>query len=213
MAVGDSKVSIINNVLEPMGVKPILTLSHVNARTARANQLWDQARKECLAAWPWGFADARMQLTQLVSAPSHEFLTYWQWPMGALKVSDLYPDEAYLRPYNRNKWRREYDRVTAQSVIAAAVPAGSKAYARYTIDVEDVTVWTPDFISAFKHLLASRFAIPFRQDKSMAQQEMQLYKMEIEEGKMSDTYEGDPTGLHESRETEMPIELIAVRYR
>ena len=58
---GDSAVSICNQVLMPLGLKPLLNLADTNERARACNQLFWPSVREVLAARTWSFAQARAQ--------------------------------------------------------------------------------------------------------------------------------------------------------
>jgi hypothetical protein len=207
MAVGDSKIGICNDVLVSMGIKPVINLTQSNKRSATINQIWDGARLEVLAGGAWGFAEKRVQLTQLLPAPTHEMITYWQLPLDYVRVNGAYHTPLYTNPY---KWRVENSE--DQAVLASNAPTGGPVYCRYTSNVDNPAIFSPDFVSVLKALLESRFAMPFRESKSLADSAYQKYDYKLEKAVGSDVFDGDPGGLMDNRRDEPWVDLLAVRY-
>lgn len=207
MAVGDTKIGICNDVLVGMGIKPVLNLTSPNKRAAAINQLYDRARREVLAAWPWSFADARQQLSELVATPGYEFLTYWQLPLNYIKINGAFVDPEYSQPY---KWRMENQNGIA--VLAAEAPTGATLYCRYTADATDPVQFPADFINVLKLLLESRFAVPFRQSQDLAQAAYRKYEFKLAELKVDDVYAGDSGALMNRMDEQPRMPLIQARY-
>lgn len=163
-----SETSICNAALFHLGVDPITSLSATTKPARACNAIYEDTRDEVLRAHEWPFATKRQALATL----SEDYVG-WEY--------------AYSMPSDCLKAQKLYDASTGDNTSkyepAASIPyeialstTGNKrvlltdqsdAILIYTAAVTSPPLFGDDFVKALAFVLASKLAMPLKQDRNL----------------------------------------------
>ena len=173
MASTAGRLDIYNMALGFVGTR---TVSSPNEQTPEAIQCelyWDRARRAALRDFPYNFASRRALLASktLPQAYSMQWAYAYALPANCLKVVHVHDGNHPNTPF------RIVQTANNEVVILSNV---ANAYADYTVDVEDITLWDELFVLAMARKLAAMIATPLLKNNPQKQQQLeQLYQMSI----------------------------------
>lgn len=174
-----SKVQICNSALIKIGAARINSLEDENKAAKICKEQYDKLRKKLLRAHPWNFAIRRISLGQSAITPEFDFAYQYPLPKDVLRVLDtnLLEDEV---------WAIEYDQTDDRVLVTDSAAVKIK----YLKDIEDVSVFAPDFEEALAFLIASDLAYSMTNSRTLATTMYQAYKAEVAEARSFDAQEG-----------------------
>lgn len=169
-----SDTAIANLALGRLGVgQAIASLSEQSTPARICNRFFDQCRQEVLRTFPWGFA-LRAQALAIVSGQTFPGWTYvYQYPQTCLMVravGDQY-GLRFMRPslfcqnqdqwpqVMRFPWQQALKDDNASVVLLSDV---ASAYAYFTVDVTNTSVFPADFTSTLADRLAMEVGGPLQ---------------------------------------------------
>lgn len=174
-----SEVAICNGALNLLGAESIVAVS--DSRFCDA--YFDQARDECLAAYPWNFAVRRTDLGAPLAAGSEGYPVY-EWTYGfslprgdndfCLRVMDTKNGEPY--------------RVEGKWLYANH----NSVYITYIQRIESINEWSPHAKMTLSAKLASLIAYPITKSSTMFTNMHGLYMNLLADARQVDTQEGTP---------------------
>ncbi len=176
-----TKLEIANLALHHIGQKQITELTAGSSVQADAvNVIYTPDLEEVLWANNWKFARSIVAL--VVVSASYEPLNWtygYTYPSNCVIVRKVY-NEASTDKKIGEKFEEIYDPSETDKVILTDV---DDAYAEFTYNLTDTTLFDSSFVVAFSHRLASDLAINLNGDKEMARGEIIVYNGLISEAK------------------------------
>jgi hypothetical protein len=160
-----SKTDIANQALTRVGAKTIMDLDDETSSNARTvKNVFELSVRQLARSHPWNCLKARANLAQLSTGPAFEYEYRYRLPTNCVRLVDF--NGVYV-------WDR-YEGFTIEGRDLLTNSSEAKiTFIRYE---EDPTVYDPMLIEALVILIASKVAIPIRQDESLSRS----YKEEYE---------------------------------
>lgn len=172
---------ICNMALGQVAQETIASTDESSESARQCRMYYDITRESLLSSFRWGFAERNAKLSLLdTTIPKWEYA--YAYPNTCLIIHQVYnkekgPVDESLKDDKYN----EYELLTVnetQKVIGTDI---EQAWASYTSNVRNAEAFSPFFIEALAHLLASKLAIPLAGSQSLMQQEYQLYQAAIQQ--------------------------------
>jgi hypothetical protein len=153
-----SITDICNQALARVGAQRIMDIDDADSKGARIckNSL-EATIREVARAGDWNCLRKRGTLGRLTAAPAFGWAFQYQLPADFINLSELNGTEYHGQP--QDDWEIE-ERVLLTDAERADV--------KYIAYVEDTAGWDALFTNAVVVLLASKIAVPMRQDEGMA---------------------------------------------
>ena len=176
-----SKLEIANLALHHIGQKELTELTAGTSVQADAiNVIWTPDLEETLRANNWKFA--RSIVVLVVVDDDYEPLNWtygYAYPSSCVIVRKVY-SEASTDKKIGEKFEEIYDPSETDKVI---VTDCADAYAEFTYNLTDTTLFDSSFVTAFSLRLASDLAVNLNGDKEMARGEIIIFNGLIAEAK------------------------------
>jgi len=145
-----SKVQIGKLALQHIGDR--FDISDLDEETVEAEQIslvYDEARKAALRRHPWNFATKFASPATLnVTVPGGWDYAY-AYPSDAVRIIEI------VNPLGRNLPRIEFQTVLLADNTRVILCDVDEAEFQYTADIDDPTLYDPEFVIAFSFVLAS----------------------------------------------------------
>lgn len=152
-----SKTDIANQALGRVGQKAIMDLNDTTSPPARVcNNVFEQSVRELGRLAEWQCLTKRVELGQLSSDPDFGWDHQYQLPADYLRMIKL---------NGLNAWEAQDFYVIEGKRILCDEDEAKIVYVAY---VEDSTQYDALFTSALAVLIASKIAVPLRQDEALA---------------------------------------------
>lgn len=177
-----SRVTICNMALAQIGQEPISSLGQEDERARRCSLFYEPVKKEVLRTHNWAFAGALEPLSLLASDNTDEWPYMYAYPSACLFLRRVFA-KSVRDPFS---FKEIYRPDLAARVILSAAP---QAYAEYTRDITDESLFDPAFVKAFSLALAADLAVTLSGDASLARQIMQKYTLALDEARRSNMTE------------------------
>ena len=187
-----SKTDIINMALAHLKQRKIASLTEVSIQASEALRCYEIARHETLRGHDWGFATVVKPMaldatyaTDSVGSYAGKWIYAYSYPSNALAIWHVYnintPDKD-----NGEEFRVLYDDTNNKKVILTDV---EEALVEYTFDVQDVTMYDANFITAFTFRLAYDMAPNLTGDDAIAGEIFKTYNALIHDAERMNSYE------------------------
>lgn len=170
-----SQVEICNLALTHIGVKSISSMTEPSEPARKLNLVYPTARDAALRAHDWSFASQEVALAEVANESVLAWDYLYKYPASCVAVRELYnPNMIGGGPEPLTRFDAELgfarDRSTTrvpikfqellspqsnQKAIGTNLPS---AYARFTFQVTDPSLYDASFVTAFSYLLASMLA-------------------------------------------------------
>jgi hypothetical protein len=170
-----SEVSICNEALALVGSAPITSLSDANDAARLCARLYPDTLNEVLDAYPWAFAQARVQLSRDATDPIFGYSARFLFPSDGIRVNEVFP--------SRIEWVREGPYILTNDADELRV--------RYTKRVDDPSLFSPTFIRTLALKLASKLAFPLTKKLDLAERRFAEYGASIDEARSVNAQESD----------------------
>lgn len=152
---GASIVAICNKALGHLGQKPINAITDSNPRAEACLAYFNDARDASLRSHPWNFATAISTLNELGGGASIPgWLYVYAYPTKAVNIRKVFDDATSKYPL-ACEFKEFYLESQNVRVIASDV---NPAYAEFTYQVADTTLYDQAYVDAFSYKLASLIA-------------------------------------------------------
>lgn len=152
-----SQTDICNQALVRIGAKRISNIGDDDKGARICSEVYDSTVREVSRCGQWNCLIKRVELAQLTEAPAFEWDYQYQLPADFISMVQLNGIVYHGQP--QDDWEIEGKRLLTDATTAQV---------RYVAIVDDVSQWDPLFCDAVVVLLASKIAVPMRQDESMA---------------------------------------------
>jgi len=169
-----TKTSISNDALTEIGRGMITSLSEDSESARIINAHFDSLLDREISRYTWSFAKDRAELAPLVSVPAFGYTAEFQLPADCLRVIDEINDVEY---------RREGNKLLADA---------TKLQIRYIKRITDLTLLTPNFVTAYVYKLASKLAIPLVGSADLRDQLLKEYRLAVLEAESADAQQDTP---------------------
>jgi len=172
------KILIWNMALGYVGTRNIASETEATPEAQQCALYWDSARRQALRDYPWPWAQRRVSLpeTAMPEGYANEWRYCYGLPAKCLKLHRVLPKSAVPPLVRRVPYRLVYNDEGATLVLAQE----ELAWADYTIDVEDATLWDDLFVGLIARRLACMIAVPLLKNNQAKVQELeQLYRAAI----------------------------------
>lgn len=189
-----SKIDICNLALAHLGQMPVSSLEQEDEQARRCRLFYDPVRREVLRTHNWRFANAQASLVLVENDVDGDGTQYtYAYPPDCLFLRKVC---AAARPDREISFQELYRKDLPGRVIVCAAP---HAYALYTRDVTDTTIFDPAFVKAFSLALAADLALTLTGDMNLAQRIFQKYSLSLEEARRSNMTESFE--IHQAKST------------
>lgn len=185
-----SPVELINLSLSTLGVPRISSLDPPNNNVAELAAGWYPLIRQCfLRMGVWNFAKARLAISR-TGTPAFDWADAYLIPVECIRILSV---EGETERYQT----RQYD-VEGREILLNAGGASSIKL-RYVVDVEDLSLWTPDAKYAFMWLMVSALAYPLTRSKEVQAWAESMLTRALPDAKSVDGQEAPVIVIDESR--------------
>lgn len=186
------KIQIVNIALGRIGVAAIESLFEASEAARVASRYYDIDRQLVLRKYPWGFATRRVQLAQIETKPN-DYKYAYRYPADVLYLRGMY-NEYFDKPIHEQNYKILSDK--SGKVLYTDVP---HAYIEYTADLEDVSLFDPQFSECLAWKLASDIAFALTGNLQMMQNALQAYNAYVNEAMGNDAEEDEEEDVEVNR--------------
>lgn len=181
-----SKTAVCNLALAQLGQEPITSLTQTDERARRLDLFYEPVKEEVLRTHNWGFACAREALS-LLETQETDLPYVYQYPADALYVRRVFhPGHTAAGASARGQFKEGYFKASNTRVLYSNLPG---AYAEYTKNIMDPTLFDPAFVKSFSLALAADMAVALTGDSSLAAQLLQKYTLSLDEARRANMTE------------------------
>lgn len=197
-----SVVSICNLALSSLGKNTINALTEASAEARACNQFYEQTRDTLLQVYPWRFAGKTQALAEIANTEAGKWRFAYRRPNDCLKIRSIRPAYSAASPCAQTQQQEisnPYD-VEGETLFCNLSPA----FLRYTFRLTDPTKFSPLFVEALSHHLATRLAMPMTRDPKQRNDAFQFATQAQAMAEAADANEARNASDHDS-------ELVEVR--
>jgi hypothetical protein len=172
-----TKTNICNQALGRVGSPHVLDIEDVNSKSARVcKETFELAVREVARAGEWNCLKKREALSRLTEAPAFEWAYQFQLPINFISLVELNGVE--VTGSLGETWEIEGDKLLTDA---------EEAKVRFIGYDEETHKWDALFVNAVVVLLASKIALPIRQDDALAQALLSEYqRVSLPQARMKD---------------------------
>jgi hypothetical protein len=173
----NTATDICNLALSHIGKGKITSFNDNSEAARKCQQFYTIARQHVLVDHDWNFASATRDLAVLANEDTYEDLwTYaYQYPSKALRVKKVY----VVGSENKNSpdpFKIVHSTITKDKVILSDV---EDAAVEYTLDIEDVTMFSSQFEMALSFFIANLIAMALTGDKTVKKNMLEEYRASL----------------------------------
>lgn len=143
---------------------------------------YEPTRKELLRSYTWGFAKRISKLAELdVESPYWNYV--YAYPQKCLAVRKIFDADTGAAIRAGEQQEEEWDLYMAKANvlgIGCNIPA---AWLEYTYDVDDVELFSSDFLAAFTHMLAFNICVQLTGNSGLQQMQYQLAQVALQKAR------------------------------
>lgn len=172
-----TKVEICNIALSRIGNNQLIESLDEQSQEARQCKLiFDATFEKVLTDFDWPFALSYRSLSLIEETPNDDWAFSYRYPTDCLKIR---------RIVTGNRKDKQATKIEYETAIDNGVRViftdQEEAKVRYTVRIDDPTLWTAGFVSAFAWRLAYEIAMPLAEEPSRRDAALRGYMMEISE--------------------------------
>lgn len=189
-----SKIAIWNMALGWVGTRTVASETEHTQEAIQCGLYWDNARRQTLRDYPWGFAMARAFPAEIpVPQGWDEYPHAYALPDDCLKALTLRTPDMPRVPRRQSAYLRiVLDKHGGRTVLLTDV---ARPVLQYTADVDNPELFDDLFIDVLARKLAAMIAVPLLKNNTAKVNELeQLYRAAIPAARNADaaeTYERD----------------------
>lgn len=176
---------ICQMALDHIGATQISDISETSVEAQTCNRFYDPARQHALRDFPWGFAAAVLQLSEVTADPLWGYDYCYYYPANCLFIREL--KRALPATVAPLAFRIAYYSDGVGKVIVTNEPA---AVAAYTYDVTNTDIFDAAFVNALSWRLATDICMPLTKSFQMQQACAEIYQNYINAAGRNDAAEG-----------------------
>lgn len=172
-----TKLNICNLALSILGQAALSSLSEVNNRATLCKQYYDIVRQQVLREHDWSFARCQEKLLLVREEDFGNKMAYiYQKPANCLFVSKVYND-ALHGGLKEQQFKLEFDNLSKKEVIRTEC---AEAYAEYTKNITDTSMFDAPFVDAMSALMAYKMAHSLTGSLEITKMAYQQYQMALD---------------------------------
>ena len=161
-----TKTNICNQALGRIGSPHVMDIDDAESKSARVcKETWELAVREVSRASDWNCMKERVSLGRLTEAPAFEWSYQFQLPANFISLVEL--NGVAVTGMLGDDWEIEADKLLTDA---------EEAKVRFIGYNERTHEWDALFVNALVVLLASKIALPIRQDDALAQALLSEYQ-------------------------------------
>jgi hypothetical protein len=155
-----SKTDICNNAIGRIGAQRIMSIDDQDSKSARiCKNAYEMTLREVLRLGVWNFAKDRATLAELSTTPAFGWAKQFQLPTDYIRLLKLNGVDV------NNDGTGDFFEIEGRKLLTDA----DAAQIQYIKFVDDPNQYDALFVEALVVLLASKIAVPIRQDEPLAQ--------------------------------------------
>lgn len=163
-------------------------IANINEQSEPARQcklFYETTKKNLLREYTWGFAKRVAKLAELTEeSPDWKYL--YAYPEKCVAVRKIFAtDGRYVTEGEKERW----DLFLATDNVLAVGCDIEKAWMEYTYDVDDVELFSADFLEAFTRMLAFNICLQLTGNAALQQQQYQIAQAAIARAKYTSASE------------------------
>lgn len=180
-----SPVEVCNIALRRLGADPIVSFTEGTKRSTLCAALYQPTVDRLLREHTWNFAQFRVALNLLATAPAFGYEHQYSLPTNplCLKVNETDPDDAEYDIENT------YDAGTG-SMVKVLVTDAPTLSIRYTGRVTDVSIWDASFLDTVASDLETQMARPITEDAGLEKVKGEKALNSLQHARSVDSKEG-----------------------
>ena len=159
MAAGDTGVTICSDALLMLGAKAITSFNDGTDESSVCDRLYPDVRDSTLVMYPWTFNTKKIQLAQLLTAPTNVWRYAYQLPGDRLANPRAVYDTSAVGAPPRKDWEIQGDQLLTN------LPA---VYIHYQYSAGEFA-WPQYFVQLMKYMMAWHLALPITEQSDRAQ--------------------------------------------
>jgi hypothetical protein len=159
MAAGDTGVTICSDALLMLGAKAITSFNDGTDESSVCDRLYPDVRDSTLVMYPWTFNTKKIQLAQLLTAPTNVWRYAYQLPGDRLANPRAVYDTSAVGAPPRKDWEIQGDQLLTN------LPA---VYIDYQYSAGEFA-WPQYFVQLMKYMMAWHLALPITEQSDRAQ--------------------------------------------
>lgn len=163
---------VCNIALAHIAKVKIASIEEETETARQCKRFYDYTKKSLLREYTWGFAKKIIKLSELdASSPYWKYL--YAYPEKCICVRKIFCGTntgQCVRENEKEKW----DLYLAEDNVLAVGCDIPQAYMEYTYDVDDVELFSADFLEALTHMLAFNICIQITGSSTLQQTQYQL---------------------------------------
>lgn len=196
-----SKTDICNNAIGRIGAQRIMDIDDEDSKSARiCKNTYEVTLRELLRRSPWNFAKDRVQLAELSTAPAFGWAKQFQLPTDWIRLVQFNEIEAWQDDPS------DFFEIEGRKLLTDEDTARIE-YIKY---VDDPNQYDALFTESMVVLLASKIAVPIRQDEELAARLLiEFTTLKLPEARKTDANEKKRRRFDPARESN----FINSRYR
>ena len=154
-----TELDVANLALGMLNIPPLTSLADPNRHAELISSVFADTRDELLREHAWNFAHVLEPLTEdaAIDASPYGFTYAYELPDDCLRIHKICAEGNYRKGYRFSILNVE-DGSTPPVRVLRLFTDIQDAYARYTIRVEDVTLWDQLFVRAMATYLAFKIS-------------------------------------------------------
>lgn len=180
-----SPVEVCNIALRRLGTNPIVSFTEGSKQSTLCASLYQPTVDRLLREHEWNFAQFRVALNLLATAPVFGFEHQYSLPTNplCLKVNETDPDDAEYDLENT------FD-VGTGAMVKVLVTDEPTLRIRYTGRVTDVSLWDASFLDVVAADLESQMARSLTEDAGLEKLKLEKAAQNLQHGRSVDSKEG-----------------------
>lgn len=186
-----TNTDVCNMALAHLGKGRIASMEEQTELARQCKLFYDSTKKQLLREYAWGFAKRIIRLAELTEeSPYWEYL--YAYPEKCISVRKIFASDnvnRYIDGDNKDDW----DLFLATDNVLAVGCNINEAFMEYTYDVDDVTLFSADFLDALVHMLAFNICLPLTGNTALQQQHYQLAQAALMKAKYTTAVEKKDT--------------------
>ena len=190
-------LDICNLALGHLKCRKISSLSENSVEAVECNLYYEPSRREALKGHDWDFALVvkliGLSSTYPTQGPNNLYAARWTYayvaPANAVAVWHIYNEQTKNKTVGED-FRQIYDDTNNQIIVLTNC---ADAYAEYTFDLSDTTLFSPDFVMAVSYILAGKMAPGLTGDDAIAEGWLKKGLVAMSEAERMSSYESQTT--------------------
>lgn len=179
-----NKTDICNMALGHIGEQSITDISEASENARRCALYYEPVREELLRSHAWNFAGRVGPL-----ALTKEKIPGWRFAY-AYPASCVYLRRVFDPEHPREGRPAQFCEINSADTNAKVILCNvAHAWAEYTFNVREESLFDPAFASAFSYALAARLALPLTGDQNILSAVARLAAQSVDNARLADKWQ------------------------